>query len=245
MKKSSMELKFTEDELLIQQLLHSNNLVNTNTIEIKMARKLKKSHFGLGIMALFIALYCLMFLINVAVFIYFPITEQLTHISYSNIPMKATFYYAIVLFLVGCIFPLQIAKNIPFMLVKVLNIIQVVIFIGVTFYFSITRKWECFSVSHLLAFLALILLPLILVEKFNSSKRAVNEYKNYVLLNANSFMLLGFVFTEVFYTLRTAHPDYTGGKLQGIMWIVFAGIVVLYYIGYFVFKLRYKEKEKI
>lgn len=139
-----------------------------------------------------------MFLINVAVFIYLPITEQLTHISYSNIPMKATFYYAIVLFLVGCIFPLQIAKNIPFMLVKVLNIIQVVIFIGVTFYFSITRKWECFSVSHLFAFLALILLPLILVEKFNSSKRAVNEYKNYVLLNANSFMLLGFVFTEVF-----------------------------------------------
>lgn len=45
MKKSSMELKFTEDELLIQQLLHSNNLVNTNTIEIKMARKLKKKSF--------------------------------------------------------------------------------------------------------------------------------------------------------------------------------------------------------
>lgn len=245
MKNSSMELKFTEDELLLQQLLHSDCVININSIEMQKVKKLKNGHFGTGMKGLFIALYCFMFVISLAVLLYFPITEQFMHVSYSNIPMKVTFYYAIVMFLVSCIFPLQIARNIPFILAKILRIIQAVIFIGVTFYFSITRKWECFSVFHLLAFLAFMLLLFILVEVFINTSEGINQYKNYVLLSVNSFMLMGFVFTEVFHTLRTALPDYTGGKLQGIMWIVFAGIVVLYYIGYFVFKLRCKEKEKI
>lgn len=245
MKNSSIKLEFNKDELLLKKLFHSKCTVNTYSIEIQKVKKLKKSHFGNGMKGLFIALYCLMFVISLAALLYFPITEKFMHVAYSNIPMKVTFYYAIVMFLVGCIFPLQIADHIPFILAKVLNIIQGVIFTGVTFYFSITRKWECFSVFHLLAFLGFMLLLLILVEVLNRSDEGVNQYKNYVLLNVNSFMLMGFVFNEVFYTLRIAHPDYTGGKLQGIMWIVFAGIVVLYYIGYFIFKFRCKEKEEI
>ena len=44
MKNSSMELKFTEDELLLQQLLHSDCVININSIEAK-GQKTKKWSF--------------------------------------------------------------------------------------------------------------------------------------------------------------------------------------------------------
>ena len=87
-----------------------------------------------------------------------------------------------------------------------------------------------------------MLIPFVISEKF--LKDTPYSFLNYVLLSANTFMLFGSLFTSIFQYLRLAHPDYAGGKLQGIMWIAFGVLVALYFTGFGIFKLTCYIKEK-
>lgn len=229
------EIFFTSSEETLQEILDTNNTVFLSSPEVKALGKIKKGRFYKEKKIFFTFLYCLVPFISFALFLFLTIVGQSIDFDVSAIPLAVTLCVSIGTLIFNCVFPCTIAKYVSFLLVRIMFLVQSLILFAITIYFSIAWWWECFTTYHLLVFIALMILPIVIFEKYSETLDNMYEYRNYVLLSSNSFALLILVFTGFFNSIHNLHPSYSVGKMQAFMGYGLLGFIALYFIGYGIF----------